>query len=216
MTSLNRRSAVSQPKQPTSQEKRPRFARIRGWLRSRVGRIILPIVTLLLGVGIGVAAILLYALLIATEGRVLITPLPPPGADIVAQVGPTYITHLVDKDIRASGVPGDIENVRVKLVRGDQMTITGDDQLGALGIGVTRHFTIVVQPFVRSCQLQMHVLHADMGGIPVTGFVATFEDQVNQQLQVKPTGLPKGFVYCTTSVRTEPQGMFVTYSATPV
>ena len=53
-------------------------------------------------------------------------------------------------------------------------------------------------------------------GIPVTGFVQSFESHINQQLQEKPSGLPKGFQYCTTGVRTTPAGMFITYSATPI
>jgi len=48
----------------------------------------------------------------------------------------------------------------------------------------------------------------------VTGFVQSFESRINQQLQQKPSGLPKGFQYCTTGVRTTPAGMFITYSAT--
>lgn len=201
-------------REPTPPRRRP--ARSRSWLGSRTGRIVLPSVALLLGILIGSGGLLLYALSIAGEGKVLVTPLPPSGADIVVQVGPAYITHLVDRNIRSSDLPGDVSNVRVQLARGDQMTITGDDQLGVLGVAVTRHFTVVVQPAVGGCQLQMHILRADMGGIPVTGFVATFEGKINQDLKVNPDGLPKGFTYCTVAVRTDPKGMFVTYSAKPI
>jgi len=74
----------------------------------------------------------------------------------------------------------------------------------------------VVQPYVSSCFLQVHVVHADFSGIPVTGFAMAFEGHINQQLQNKPQGLPIGFTYCTTGVRTELSGIFVTYAATPV
>ena len=193
----------------------PRFARIRTCLRSRTGRIILPSLTFLLGILIGVGAILLYALSIAGDGQILITSTSHEGGDIIVQVGPAYITHIVARELESSELPGQVSNVKVTLARGDQMTITGDDQFTLLAVGVTRHFTVVVQPLVNNCQLQMHVLHADLQGIAVTGFVANFEGQVNQQLQAKPTNLPKGFVYCATAVRTDPKGAFVTYSATP-
>ncbi len=194
----------------------PRFARIRTRLRSRTGRIILPSLTFLLGILIGVGAILLYALSIAGDGQILITSTSHEAGDIIVQVGPAYITHIVASDLQSSGLPGQVSNVKVTLARGDQITITGDDQFTLLlGVGVTKHFTVVVQPLVNDCQLQMHVLHADLQGIAVTGFVANFEGQVNQQLQVKPTNLPKGFVYCATAVRTDPKEVFVTYSATP-
>ena len=212
------RSPVSQSIAPS---RKPRLARTRSWLRSPSGRVIMPGIAFVLGLGVGVVALLLYALSLSTEGRVLVTPLPPPGGDIIVQVGPAYITRLVDRNLRNSGLPGNVENVRVSLADRDhihsaQMTITGDEKIGALGIGATRPFTIVVQPFLRACQLQVHVLHADFGGVTVTGFAATFEGQIDQQLEMKPGGLPAGFQYCATNVRTKPQGLFLTYSAMPI
>jgi len=104
-------------------------------------------------------------------------------------------------------------HVQVTFERGDRMIINGDDQIA---LGFTGHFTIVVQPLIASCRLKIHVLQANLAGIPITGFVAMFEDQVNQQLQSKPATLPSGFVYCETSVRTDPQGLYLTVSAKPV
>src|SRR6266566_1791800 len=225
----NAMNSLDQPQPPSTSpisqsiapSRKPRFARTRRWLRSRGGRVIVPGAALALGVGIGVVALLLYALSLSSEGRVLVTPLPPPGGDIIVQVGPAYITRLLDRDLRNSDLPGNVENVRVRLADSDhlhnaQMTITGDEQISTLGIVATRPFTIVVQPFIRDCQLQVHVLHADFSGVTVTGFAATFEGQINQQLEVKPGGLPAGFQYCTTNVRTKPQALFLTYSATPI
>ena len=130
----------------------------------------------------------------------------------MVQAGPAYITHLVDRGLRNSGMLN-ASHVLVTFERGDRMIITGDDQIA---FGFSGHFTIVVQPLIASCGLKIHVLQANLAGIPVTGFVATFEDQVNQQLQSKPTTLPSGFVYCETSVRTDPQGLYLTISAKPV
>ncbi len=211
-------SPVSQSIAPS---RKPRFARTRSWLRGPSGRVVVPGVAFVLGLGVGVLALLLYALSLSTEGRVLVTPLPPPGGDIIVQVGPAYITRLLDRNLRNSGLPGNVENVRVSLADSDhihsaQMTITGDEKISTLGIDATRPFTIVVQPFLRACRLQVHVLHADFGSVTVTGFAATFEGQINQQLEMKPGGLPAGFQYCATNVRTKPQGLFLTYSATPI
>jgi hypothetical protein len=127
-----------------------------------------------------------------------------------------FLTQLVTKNLRDSGMPGQIENVEVDLSQGDQMTVKGDDGFRVLGIRVARHFTFVVQPYVSSCFLQVHVVHADFSNVPITGFARIFESHINQQLQKKPEGLPTGFQYCTTGVRTDPSGMFVTYTATPV
>jgi len=192
-------NSLDQPQPPSiAPSRKPRFARTRIWLRSRSGRVIVPGAVFVLGIAVGVVALLLYALSLSSEGRVLVTPLPPPGEDIIVQVGPAYITRLLDRDLRDSNLPGNVENVRMRLADSDrihsaQMTITGDEQISTLGIGATRPFTIVVQPLIRDCQLQVHVLHADFSGVTVTGFAATFEGQINKQLEMKPGGLPAGF-----------------------
>ncbi len=190
-----------------------RFARMRAWLRSRVGRIAVPLIALLLGIVIGVVALLLIGL--SGQGQTVATPAAGQ-SDLVVEVERAFLTNLVIQNLRKSGMPGTIENVNVTLAQGDQFTINGDDTFGVLGIGLTKHFTVVVQPYIRTCVLQIHVVSANLSGIPVTGFVQSFESSINQQLQQKPTGLPSGFQYCTTSVRTQPDGIFMTYSATPI
>jgi hypothetical protein len=181
----------------------------------------MPAIAFIFGIGIGVAGLLLYILSFAGEGRVVVTSLPPAGSDIMVQVGPAYITHLLDMDLRNSGLPGEIQNVQVAFADSDQihraqMTITGSEQIGALGIGMARPFTVVVQPYIDDCQLKVNVLHADFSGITVTSFVATFESRIDEQLAMKASNLPAGFKYCLTNVRTKPQGLFLTYTATPV
>ena len=169
--------------------------------------------TFLLGLIVGGTAVLFYGLSLANEGQPISSSTSSDSEAIMIQVSSTYIAQLIEKDIRSAGMPGTIHNVQVALVHNGPMTVTGDDELELLGVGVSKHFLLTLQPLVRSCQLQVHVLHADMGGIPVTGFVAMFENQINAQLQVKPEDLPQGFKYCTTNVRTEPQQLFLTYSA---
>lgn len=178
-----------------------------------IQRIVLPTSLFLLGIVFGMFALLTAALYISGERHVLPTTKPPQGSDIVVQVGIRYITHLVERDLQASGLVN-ASNVTVTMVQGDQMTINGDEQLF---LGVTRPFSIVVQPTISSCQLEMHVIKADLAGISITGFVANFEGRVNQELLAKSGSLPGGFEYCKTSVRTDPQeGLFITFSAKPL
>lgn len=171
--------------------------------------------TFVLGLIVGGAAVLFYALTIANEGQPISSSTSGGSEAILIQVSSTYIARLIEKDIRSAGMPGTIRNVQVALIHNGPITVSGDDELELLGVSVSKHFRLTLQPFVRSCQLQVHVLHADMGGIQVTGFVAMFENQINEQLQVKPEDLPRGFKYCATNVRTEPQQLFLTYSAKP-
>ncbi len=212
MSYQNRSPSMPLSSQEQSQTT-PRFARVRKWLRSRTGRVIIPLVALLIGIALGIAAIFLYGL--KGEGQIVIVPSSVKG-NIIVEVDKAFLTELVTKNLRDLGMPGQIENVQVDLSQGDQMTVNGDDGFSVLGIGVTRHFTFVVQPYVSSCYLQVHIVHADFSNVPVTGFADIFESHINQQLRMKPEGLPIGFQYCTTGVRTEPSGMFVTYTATPV
>src|SRR5947209_11702868 len=115
--------------QPASQKSR----RILLW------RFVIPSITFVLGILLGVIAIAVYALSISANESVLSTPQPPQSSDIVVQAGPAYITHLVDRGLKNSGMVN-ASNVQVTLQSGDRMTINGDDQLA---FGFTRHFTIV-------------------------------------------------------------------------
>ena len=134
MSYQNQPSSSPLPSQQEAQTtlSNPRFARVRGWLRSRTGRVIIPLVALLVGMALGITALFLF---------------------------------------------------------------------GESGVG-----PIIVIP----------VVNADFSNIPVTRFAQSFENQINQQLEKRPEGLPVGFQYCNTEVRTDSAGLFVTYTATPV
>lgn len=193
-----------------------RFDTIRAKMRGRVGRIFIACILFLLGLFCGIIGIFVLLFTVSPNNPVVANPVATGTSDIVVQVGRAYITHLVSNALQSSGLPGSIQNVQVTLASGDAATVTGDDQISVLGIGTTKYFTIVIQPYVATCQVHIHVLHVDLGGIAVTGFASLFEGQVNSQIQVNTSKLPIGFTYCTSSVRTDPQGVFVSYSAKPV
>ena len=203
----SQRSLIGEKTRPLPGSRPPERPR---WLRP-----LLFVAIFLLGLLLGGGAVVLYALAMASEAQPISSSTTSGSEAIMIQVSSTYIAQLIEKDIRSAGMPGTIHNVQVVLVHNGPITVTGDDELELLGVGVSKHFRLTLQPLVRSCQLQVHVLHADMGGIPVTGFVALFENQINEQLQVKPQDLPQGFKYCATNVRTEHQQLLLTYSAKP-
>jgi hypothetical protein len=119
------------------------------------------------------------------------------------------MTHL-------PGVPGEVQNIKVKIGQDGSITVSGDDQISLLaGFALTRHVTLRLRPYVNACQLQMHVLHADLDGVPASAFYTQIENQINQQLQISSNELPQGFTYCMTGVRATPDGLFVSLSATP-
>jgi hypothetical protein len=207
-------SPLSSSPLPPSSDKLSRTLKPAPKRRSRrVLRIIILIITLLLGIAIGIISLLLFGL--SGDGQAL--PVPGPGkTDISVVASKAFITSIITAKLRQSGLPGTVQNVQVNLASGDQLTINGDDAFNVLGFGFTKHFTVIVQPYVSNCSLQIHVTHADLNSIPVTNFVSSFESNVNQQFQQKPASLPQGFQYCATSVNTQPAGMLLTYSAIPV
>jgi hypothetical protein len=215
MSNQNQPSSSPLPSQPEAQTalSKPRFPRVRAWLRSRAGHTVIPVVTLLVGIVLGIFTFFLISA--SGAGSLIVVPAPSKG-DIIVEADRAFLTQLVTKNLKSSGLPGQIQSVEVNLTQGNQMTVSGEDMLSILGIGVIRHFTFIVRPYVSSCVLQIHIVRADFSNIPVTGFAQDFESHINKQLQKKPEGLPNGFRYCTIGVRTEHAGMFVMYSATPM
>lgn len=205
---------VEPPTIPLAPPPKQRFKRTRAWLRTPTGCIVLPLISLLIGILLGFFSLFLVA--IGGDGQLHPAPAVPATGNIVIEIDKTFLTHLLTSNLQSSGLPGTVQNVQVTMVPTDEMSIQADDEFSILGIGASRHFTLVVQLFASSCTIQTQVVHADVGSIPVTGFVQIFQGNINSQFQTKPSGLPKGFTYCASGVRTETQGMFVTYTATPV
>jgi hypothetical protein len=174
------------------------------------------VVALLLGIIMGILSILLV-FLFGGGDRPPVLPSSSSGKDaaVVVQLSRTFLSQLIQKKADFSGLPGTVSNIQVEQIQQNEITITADDQVGILGINTTKRFTLKLQPVVSNCVVRMHVLHADLQGVPITNAVATFEDQINQQLSQTGTALPGGFTYCATQVRTEAQAVIISYSATP-
>lgn len=173
------------------------------------------LLTFLLGIVVGVIGLLLVGFAFTADRDAGVVPAQSANGAVVVHISATYLTQIVQKNIRSSGIPGaaTITNARVIINPKAPITITGDEQLGFLG---ARKVTITVQPSAQNCSMHMRVLHVDVGGMPITGLVAgTLEDNINQQMHLQVTGLPEGFTYCTTGVQTESGALVVIYSATP-
>lgn len=203
------RQTVKLPPEPV-----PRPPRLRRVLRSRTWHIAFPIVTFLVGMLTSLLILLLVTSIIGGNKSAVNNPSASRG-DIVIQVGSAYIKNLVSRNLQVAG-QGKVKNVQVKLASGDRMTVQGDVELPTPVLSVTGHLTINVQPYVSKCQLQVHILHADVSGITITKFATSFEGQINKELHVNSTGFPSGFTYCDIGVRTTPSDLFITYSAKPI
>jgi uncharacterized protein YbbC (DUF1343 family) len=172
------------------------------------------LIALVLGVIIGAVALVL-AVAFSQSDKQAVVAAPAQGKDAIqVHLTAPYITQLVNQNIQSSGLPGNASNVQVQLAN-NQITVTGSDTVSILGISVTKPFTLILQPLIQSCHPRMHVLHADLDGVPATGMVSSFEGSINQQLQFNVADLPKGFTYCAIAVQTEPGALVVDFSATP-
>ena len=62
MSYQNQPSSTPLPSQQEAQTtlSKPRFARVRGWLRSRTGRVLIPLIALLVGIALGIIALFLF------------------------------------------------------------------------------------------------------------------------------------------------------------
>ncbi len=169
------------------------------------------VVILLVGLGLGCVMTIIGVLSLGGDSQPLLLSTSPTTGSIVTQIDSAYLTALAQKNLASAGLPGTISHVQVSLVQDGPITITGDDQF----LLITNPFTIVLQPYVQSCEPRVHVLQAHLGLLNLTSFATTFESQINQQLQLKVTDLPSGFTYCAVGVHTTPQGISMVLSATP-
>jgi len=204
--------STSQPELPASATRVPPPAKKR-----RPLRIALALLTFILGIAVGIAAVLLLILAMSGTNPPITTAPPQPG-NITVQADATLIGPIAEKSLQDAGIPGKITNLQVQFDPGDQMTITGSYQYNVLSVSVTQNITIVLQPYADACNLQIRILKADYGGIPITGFASIFEKQINDKLQqVIPSTVLKGsYALCLSSVNTQTGSITLAFSVTPL
>lgn len=174
------------------------------------------LLTFLLGILVGAVGLAVFAVWFLGGDRSPVTQTPANQKDaIVVQFNYPFLSQILTKNIdaAASELPGQVSNAQVSYQQNNQFAITGDDQITIFGFQTTKHFTLVMQPYVQDCKVQVRMIHADMGGIPATNFAADFEGKVNTYLQVDPARLLPGFTYCATGASADENGIKVSYSA---
>lgn len=184
--------------------------------RRRPLRITSVLLTFLIGIVVGVAAVLLIILANSGTNLPIVTP-PSEAGNITAQVDAALISPIAKQSLVQAGIPGKISNIQVTLANGAEMNITGQYQYTVLNISITQHFTVAFQPGVHACRLQIHIIKADFGSIPVTGFATIFEKTINQKMQdAIPSTIENGkYALCMVGVHTRPGSITVNFTVTP-
>jgi hypothetical protein len=182
---------------------------------SHLWRFVVPILLFLAGVVVGIIGLSAAFLLGNADHPPVAVPPSPASSALVVQAGSAYVNQLAQQQSGSFDVPGKVKNVQITFVHAGPVQVTGDDELSLFGLSMTRRFSLQVQLYVDACKPKAHVLRASFSGVPITGFVTSFEQSINQQLQGNVSGLPSGFSYCMTSIQTEPQGATITFAAQP-
>src|ERR1700693_6601460 len=154
-----------------------------------------------------------YLLFFAADVPPIVTTSSSTNGAVSAQASTAFVTELIQQNINNAGLPGKVEHVQVILKHNAPLIVTGDMHMNVLGIDTLRRLTVTLQLYISACQIHVHVLHIDVQGFPVPLLVQTVENKINEQMKPDVSGLPSGFTYCATSVRTETSGLFVTYAA---
>ncbi len=170
---------------------------------------VLALLTLIFGFVLGLVVSLIFVLSHSTKTLPGVISTNQAG-NILVEAQPELLTLITEKSLLSAGIPGSFSNIQFQLANGDRMTMTGTYTYSIFGIGLTQPFTMQLQPYVHSCQLQVHVTSVDIAGIAITSFVSAFEGNINQELKLPSSGLPDGLTYCMSGVRTETTGLYVT------
>ena len=145
----------------SASQPRRRFAKLDAWPRSLAGRVVVPIITLLLGMVLGFMALLLYVVYAlsnaAPESPVPVPP-PPSSGDIVVQISPTYMGNvlkpLLQKELSGFRLPGNIQlpgNIRlpgnIQLpgnINKVQVQLSDSDRLGSVQVTTIADYEVPI------------------------------------------------------------------------
>jgi hypothetical protein len=108
MSFQNQPSSIPLPTQQEAQTtlSKPRFTRVRGCLRSQTGRVLIPLITLVVRVALGIMTVFLFRE--SGVGSIVVVPVSSMG-DIIVEADRTFINQLVRKNLVNSGMPGQIQ-----------------------------------------------------------------------------------------------------------
>jgi hypothetical protein len=174
---------------------------------------VLALLMLIFGFLMGLIVSLLFVMTHSTQTSPIVASSSKTG-NILVQAQPGLLTLITEQSLPSAGIPGNFSNIHFQLANGDLMTMTGTYTYTIFGIGLTQPFSMQMQPYIHSCQLQVHVTSVDIAGLSITSFVNSFEGKINQELKLPASGLPGGLAYCMSGVRTQSSGLFVTVKVT--
>jgi len=153
-----------------------------------------------LAVGAVIGALVMLLALIAFAPR---PQAASPGAggqngNLVINMDDTYLTTQVSAAISQAKLPIALNNIKAEILPGNQVKISADTN-SAFPLGA--HLEAVAQVRIESGQLAMHLISAQIGGLPLPAAITSaLERPMNERMQeVSAVLLPPGYVMTTIS-----------------
>lgn len=153
-----------------------------------------------LAVGAVIGALVMLLALIAFAPR---PQAASPGAggqngNLIINMDDTYLTTQVSAAISQAKLPIALSNIKAEILPGNQVKISADTA-SAFPLGA--HLEAVAQVRIESGQLAMHLISAQIGGLPLpSAITSALERPMNERMQeVSAVLLPPGYVMTTIS-----------------
>ncbi|HEU4785533.1 MAG TPA: hypothetical protein VFS83_19490 [Ktedonobacterales bacterium] len=148
-----------------------------------------------LAVGAAIGALVMLLALIAFAPR---PQAASPGAggqngNLVINMDDTYLTTQVSAAIGQAKLPITLSNIKAEILPGNQVKLSADTD-SAFPLGA--HLEAVAQVRIESGQLAMHLISAQVGGLPLPApITSALERPMNERMQeVSAVLLPPGYV----------------------
>ncbi|HKW21428.1 MAG TPA: hypothetical protein VJO13_08645 [Ktedonobacterales bacterium] len=153
-----------------------------------------------LAVGAVIGALLMLLALIAFAPR---PQAASPGAggqngNLVINMDDTYLTTQVSAAVSQANLPIALSNIKAEILPGNQVKISADTDSA---FPLDAHLDSVAQVRIESGQLAMHLISAQIGGLPLPAAITSaLERPMNERMQaVSAVLLPPGYVMTTIS-----------------
>ncbi len=132
--------------------------------------------------------------------------------NLIINMDDTYLTTQVSAAISQAKLPITLSNIKAEILPGNQVKISADTD-SAFPLGA--HLEAVAQVRIESGQLAMHLISAQVGGLPLPApITSALERPMNERMQeVSAVLLPPGYVM--TAISTTDHHLLMTISNHP-
>ena len=146
-------------------------------------------VLFLLGLVVGVAGTLAYAMFFNAETSATATRPVLGEAPITVTLGERFLTGVVQRAVNDTATPRGVDvpaaNLRVTM-RDDVLELHANIEV----LGKPASGTAVLRPLLRDGRLEIEVVETNLGSMPLAPIEQLLEDQINQRIASLLEGMP--------------------------